>query len=292
MSAHEISGRVVIRPGSGGLPKIVVTTKSSTAEIYLHGAQVTHFQKIGEPPLLFLSGKSQFTPGKAIRGGIPICFPWFGSRANDVAHGFARITDWGLTEARVLSDSAVQVCSCLPETAARTDWPQFKAELTVTVSETLALEFSIQNTDATRDFVFENLFHAYFSIGDISSVSVAGLQKTAFLDQLENFARKIQPAAPLVFKSEVDSIFPDSPSQLEIDDALLRRKIRIKTTGARSTVVWNPWIEKSKRLNDLDEGSFRKFVCVESGNVAEDKITLKPGATSILKAEWSSEPLA
>ena len=166
----EIPGRVTFANGSGGLPKINITTGRSTAEIYLHGAHVTGFQKNGEPPLLFMSRLSQFAAGKAIRGGVPVCFPWFGPREGDVAHGFARITEWDLIETAATPDGGVTVRFRLPSTAANAAWPAFRAEFVVTVTDQLAMELIATNESADRNFDFENCLHTYFAVGDINAM--------------------------------------------------------------------------------------------------------------------------
>ena len=159
----EIPGRVAFVNGSGGLPKINVTTGRSTAEIYLHGAHVTGFQKNGEPPLLFMSRHSQFAAGKPIRGGVPICFPWFGPREGDVAHGFARITEWDLIETSAAPDGGVTVRFRLPPTAANAAWSAFRTEFVVTVADQLTMELIATNESADRNFDFENCLHTYFT---------------------------------------------------------------------------------------------------------------------------------
>ena len=148
MEQHEISGRVAIPTGNGGLRKINVTTGYSTAEIYLHGAHITGFQKNGEPPLLFMSDKSLFAPDKAIRGGVPVCFPWFGSREGLSAHGFARVTAWELMATTVLPDGSVRVGLRLPPNAGGANAFRGKVEFIVTVGDTLTMELQVANPSA------------------------------------------------------------------------------------------------------------------------------------------------
>src|SRR6202451_1660424 len=142
---REILDRVQIVSGNGGLRKIIVTTKTSTAEIYPHGAHVTHFQKNGEPPLLFMSAKSYFAPGKPIRGGVPICFPWFGNRDGEPSHGFARSTEWQLVKTSAAADGAVTLHFALPEIPRREAWKNLRTEFVVTVSDTLTMELITAN---------------------------------------------------------------------------------------------------------------------------------------------------
>src|ERR1700733_11325744 len=140
MKRHEIPRHIAITAGSGGLSKIKVTTNRSMAEIYLQGAHVTSFQKTGDPPLLFVSRLSRFAPGKPIRGGVPICFPWFGPREGDSAHGFARVTGWELVKTSVAADGSVTLNFRLPEIPERTAWKNLRTQFVVTVSDKLTLE--------------------------------------------------------------------------------------------------------------------------------------------------------
>jgi glucose-6-phosphate 1-epimerase len=290
MKQHEIPGRVAIVAGNGGLPKIVVTTKSSTAEIYLHGAHVTHFQKNGEPPLLFMSAKSLFAPNKAIRGGVPICFPWFGSRESLPAHGFARLTEWELMTTNVMPDGGVSIRFQLPENAGGANPFRGKTEFTVTVNETLTMELKVTNTSA-EPLSFEECLHAYFSVGDIGDISVTGLRGKTFLDKVASNSQKIETAEAIYFDSEVDRVYPNAPDAVEIHDPRLHRKIVVKKSGSNSTVVWNPWIAKSTAMADFGDEEFRRMVCAEAGNVGQNQITLAPGKTSALKVVLSTTSL-
>ena len=278
----EIPGRVAFATVNGGLTKAVVTAKNSTAEVFLHGAHVTAFQKNGEPPLIFLSSKSYFAPGKSIRGGVPVCFPWFGPRAGQPSHGFARSTEWELVETAAAPDGSVTLNLRLPETAlVQAGWPAAKVNFIVTVGDTLAMELAVTNP-AAQDFVFEDLLHTYFAVGDIAHVSITGLNGMDYLDKLDNAARKLEAGDEIRIVSQVDRVFLNSPGQVLIHDAQLRRKILVEKTGSASTVIWNPWTTQ-KLPDDFDPAEYRRMVCVESGNVGENKISLAPGATAAMK---------
>jgi glucose-6-phosphate 1-epimerase len=290
MKNFEIPGRVQII-SVGALPKVVVTSKSSAAEIYLHGAHVTHFEKNGEPPLIFLSRESFFAPGKAIRGGVPICFPWFGAREGNVMHGFARTAEWELVETVAAPDGSVKLNFLLPENIlVQAGWPAAKVNFIVTVAEKLTMELCVENSSA-QDFIFEDCLHTYFSIGDISQISITGLKGIYYLDKTENFARKLETNDAIKISSEMDRVYLNTTGTVEIHDAKLQRKILVDKTGSNSTVVWNPWIEKAKAMADFGDDEYRQMVCVEAGNVGESKISLAPGKVSSLKVSLSSEPL-
>src|SRR5687767_14257569 len=228
LKRFEIPGRVTLLEGNGELPKIEVTTDWSSAEIYLHGAHVTDFQKKGEPPLLFTSQFSRFTPGQAIRGGIPVIFPWFGAREGEPSHGFARISEWGLHEATALPDGGVTLRFSLPETAESATWAPFTANYVVRVTDVLELELIITNAAPDQQFSFESCLHTYFAVGDISGVSVMGRKGANYLDKTEGFAHKVETADAIRINSEVDRTYLDTAAAVEIVDPKLRRKIRIE----------------------------------------------------------------
>jgi D-hexose-6-phosphate mutarotase len=290
LRCHEIPNRVQFVSGNGGLNKAIVTTPDSTAEIYLHGAHVTGFQKNGEPPLLFMSAKSLFAAGRAIRGGVPICFPWFGSREGLPAHGFARITEWKLMATSALPDGGVSVHFQLPEKAGGANPFRGKAEFTVTVNDALTLELQVMNTSA-EPLIFEECLHAYFSVGDINDVSITGLKGVTYLDKTENNARKLENGGNIRIVSETDRVYLDTTGAVEISDSKLRRTIRVEKSSSASTVVWNPWIAKSKAMTDFGDEEFHRMVCVEAGNVGQNQVTLAPGKASAVKVGLSSMSL-
>jgi D-hexose-6-phosphate mutarotase len=289
---HEIPGRVAIASGNGGLPKIVVTTKTSTAEIYLHGAHVTAFQKNGEPPLLFMSAKSYFADGKGIRGGIPICFPWFGNRDGEPSHGFARITEWQLVKTSAAADGAVALRFALPQIPGREAWNNLRMDFVVTVSDTLTMELIAANDGCDDPLEIENCLHTYFHVGDIGAVSIDGLRGAHYLDNAAggNGELKTQSESPLRVAKETNRLYLDTTSAVEIRDENLARVIRVEKSGSNSTVVWNPWTTQ-KLPDDFDPAEHKHMVCVESGNVKQNKISLAPGKSSALKVILSSAPL-
>lgn len=287
----EIPGRVLFSEGSGELPRLEITTAWSSAEVYLHGAHITSFQRKSEPPILFMSQLSHYTEGSPIRGGIPIIFPWFGSREGQPAHGFARTQSWELREVAQMPLGEVRLRLHLPDSPAAASYPKFSADYAITVGKTLAAELTVTNFATDQDFTFENCLHSYFNVGDINAISVTGLKGATYLDQMENFARKTEQNDAIKITRETDRIYLDTIAVMEIVDPSLNRKIRIEKSGSRSTVVWNPWVEKSQRMPDFGDEEFHKMICVESGNVSENRLTLKPGETAALKVEISAVAL-
>ena len=188
----EIPGRIALTEGNGELGKIEVLTRHSTAEIYLHGAHVTGFQKNGEPPLLFTSQFSRFAPNQPIRGGVPIIFPWFGSREGEPAHGFARLADWELIETATLPSGGATLRFSLPDVPEAATWPPFAAYYIVTVTDQLALELVVVNASPDQTFTFENCLHTYCAVGDINAATVLGLKGASYQDKVEHFTQKTE----------------------------------------------------------------------------------------------------
>jgi glucose-6-phosphate 1-epimerase len=279
----DIPGRVRFMEGVGDLPMININTEWSSAEVYLHGAHVTQFQKKNELPLLFLSQVSRFEDGQPIRGGIPVILPWFGAREGLPTHGFARIKDWELREIIPSKDGSISLRFQLPDCAEAASVPPFTADYIVTVGEVLSLELGVTNKSMDQEFSFENCLHTYFNVGDIGAVSIAGLKG--------NFARKTETSDTIKIGSEVDRVYMDTTAPVDILDEKLRRKIRVEKENSASTVVWNPWITKAQQMPDFGNEEYQRMVCVESGNVGKNKITLAPGKSASLKVKLSSTVL-
>ena len=283
-------GRVTFFDGKGEMPMLEVSTAWSTAEIYLNGAHVTNFKKKDEPPLLFMSQCSRFAEGQPIRGGIPVIFPWFGPREGMAQHGFARVKTWELKEFVPAPDGSVSVRLRLPDSPEASAFPPFTADYIVTVKDTLKLELVVTNQSADETLTFENCLHTYFEIGDISAVSISGLKGVSYLDKVAHYAQRTETGGAVHIASEVDRIYLNTSGEVTITDPRLGRKIRIRKSGSRSTVVWNPWVAKAQQMPDFGNDEYQRMVCVESGNVSSNQITLPPREHSSLVVELSSEP--
>lgn len=288
----EIPERVTVARGNGGLAKINIQTGRSTAEMYLHGAHITGFQKNGEPPLLFLSRASEFAVSKPIRGGIPICFPWFGPREGDVAHGFARILPWDLVETSAAQDGAVTIRLRLPNNSVKSEWSALRVEFVVTITNKLAMELIATNESADKSLELESCLHTYFHVGDIGAISIVGLQSVPFDDFAAGAAgaRKLENDPVLLMTKETNRVYLNTTGTVEIRDENLKRTICVEKFNSHSTVVWNPWTTQ-KLPDDFDPAEHRQMVCVESGNVKQNKISLPPGKTAGLKVVLSSQTL-
>jgi len=263
-----------------GLPGLLIENPHCRATVALQGAQILDFQAAGQRPLLWLSERALLTPGKAIRGGIPLCFPWFGSHPQDAskpAHGFARNREWQLSAASLGEQGHTLVFTLNADAATRALWPHdFRAELHMELGQTLCLSLHVHNTGA-QPFSFTFAFHSYFPVADIRQVCVEGLDGSRCIDQLAA-TRTPQPyGGPVTFAGETDRIYLAARGDYRIIDMVSGGETRIKAPGCRSAIVWNPWAEKTARLGDMHPEGWQGMVCVECGNVESDRVTVGAG---------------
>jgi glucose-6-phosphate 1-epimerase len=267
----------------GGLTRAVVSTPLAEAEIYQHGAHVAHWIPSGQKPVLFVSSKSFFAEGKAIRGGVPIIFPWFGPRSGDKpgpVHGFARTALWSVESTRLADNGAVEIVFGLePDDASRAlGFDNFSVRFTATVGRDLGLSLEVINRSGAP-LELEEAMHAYYKVSDVRDVAVSGLEGTTYIDKTDGFRRKVQGDAPIRIGKETDQVHLNSVADCVISDEPWGRRIVIRKTGSHSTVVWNPWIAKAATLGDMAADEWQGMICVETANVAENAVTLEAGAS-------------
>lgn len=288
LNARFAAPGVRFEAGRGGLAKAVLTRDGATAEVYLHGAHVTHYQPAGKPPALFLSEKAIFQPGKAIRGGVPICFPWFGDREGhpeSPAHGFARTMEWVIAEASNEDGDPSITLRLTSNEQTRSLWPaEFEADFYLYLSDGLYLSLIVQNV-GLADFVYEEAMHTYLAVEDVRAVAVSGLGGIGYKDKTEGFREKTQPEGPLKIEGETDRVYalPNSERR-EVTLKSQGRQINIGSDGSASTVLWNPWVEKAARMADFGDGEWQRMLCVETANVGAAAVTLEPGGVSFMVA--------
>jgi glucose-6-phosphate 1-epimerase len=268
--------------GNGGLTKVVITTSAASAELYLHGAHVTSFVPRGHKPVLWMSSTSAFKPGKPIRGGVPICWPWFGPNAADpkaAMHGFARVSQWQVESTNKLDNERASIVLKLESSeATRKLWPHdFVARFTATVGPTLELELETTNRDKSGIMIAEAL-HSYFLVGDITHLILGGLTGTGYFDKVAN-ARKIEERDPLKLAGETDNVYLNTRTGVTINDPVMGRKIRVEKAGSSSTVIWNPFEAKAATMADVGAAEWKDFICVEAVNALENTVSLAPGKT-------------
>lgn len=287
---------VCVSEGRGGLPRIDVSTAAARAEVYFQGAHVAAWQPAAiRKPVLWMSERSHFEAGKPIRGGVPICFPWFGDHpANPAApaHGFARLRDWRLTEAREDRDGVVTLALELAGEGLSPEWPhRFAAIHRIEVGTTLRMTLEVRN-DGADAFTFEEALHTYFDIADIHGVSVSGLEGCAYLDKMAGGQRFGPSGAPVRFTGETDRVYLETRDACVIDDPGKRRAITVRKSGSAATVVWNPWIAKALAMPDFGGDEWTGMVCVETGNVNIHARTLQPGESHAMTAIIEARELA
>ncbi len=290
---YGIPGQLGVQAGAGQLAVVKVANVRATATIALQGAQVVHWSPVGQHPVIWLSGAARFASGKSIRGGIPLCWPWFGPHPTEPAfpaHGFARTSPWEILETQALADGATRIALRLTHTdATRALWPHAaELECHVTVAAALEIDLVTRNTGSESITIGEAL-HTYFEVSDVRRVRIEGLEECHYLDKVDG-GRRRQQAGPVTFVAETDRIYLDTVADCLIDDPGLARRIRIRKRGSRSTVVWNPWIEKAARMGDLGEDGYLHMVCVETANAADDVVTIPPGAEHHLAVRYELEP--
>jgi glucose-6-phosphate 1-epimerase len=290
-----LPGRLQAVAGPGGLPMLDLDSGAARARISIYAGQVLAFRPAGQAEdLLFASANAYYTPGKAIKGGIPVCWPWFGPDPEGLgrpAHGFVRTRSWQLLETEALADGRVRVRLGLSDSEeTRAIWPRtFALELQATVGETLTTALVTRNRGDTA-FTLSQALHSYLRVGDIDRVQVRGLEATRYLDKLDRGTEKRQEG-PVRISGEVDRIYTGVPPELAIEDAALGRRIFIRSTGSTSAVVWNPWAAGAAAMADLDATDYRRMLCVETTNAGPDLVQVAPGAEHRLAAEYSISPL-
>lgn len=272
-----------------GLVSAVIQTAACTGELFLQGAHVTTWRPLGHEPVLWLSQKSNYEKGLPIRGGVPICFPWFGPNANDTtlpAHGFARLLEWQIVGAQQKDGEAVEL---LLETTIDPFHLIFQVEFGAELIMTLKTQLP-QN--ATSPQSYEDALHTYLSVSDVRTIAIRGLEPTSFIDKVDHAQLKTATNNPIRIESETDRVYLDTQSDCVLEDAHWKRAIRVSKRGSASTVVWNPWIDKSKRMVDFGDAEWPGMVCIETANIGDCSIRLSPGESHSTTAVISVQALS
>jgi glucose-6-phosphate 1-epimerase len=279
----------------GGLVCARVTTPAASATVFLQGAHVAAWQPEGFAPVLFLSDRSEFAPGKAIRGGIPICFPWFGPDATGVrsggqpgpSHGFARTQVWDLAFAAMAGEDLHLTLTLGPTEMSRSlGYDRFRVAYQVTIGRTLNLQLTVAN-DADGPLVFEEALHTYYAVADVRSAMLTGLAGVSYLDKTDGMRAKVQPPEPLVLTGTTDRVYVGTEQTCVVEDSAGVRRVTVAKGNSASTVVWNPWAEVASSLPDMEPGGWIGMLCVETANVGENAVTLAPGQAHTMRAQIS-----
>lgn len=286
-TAFGIAGKVTFAYGKGNLVSVRISTNNAIAEISLHGAQLLSYTPKGQQDIIWMSEKSLFEEGKAIRGGIPLCFPWFGPHPVDKAkpqHGFARLQNWEVKEVKETSDEDIVVAMTLqPSEKSLALWPyHFSATAEFIIGDNLEVKLTVTNT-GKETFEYSDALHTYFNISSIDTIAIEGLQDATYFD---GFGTELKTQNPhlLYFNTETNRRYVNTTSRCVIHDKGFHRKISVAKTGSKVTVVWNPGEETTKTIGDMLPNGYETFVCVEPANAYAgiDMITLAPGQTHTL----------
>ncbi|MDE1155847.1 MAG: D-hexose-6-phosphate mutarotase [Acidobacteriaceae bacterium] len=305
-SVHELNATYAI-PGIlafdepvEGFPRAVVTSPACTAELYLHGAHLAEWKPAhAADPALYLSPKTIFQQGKAIRGGVPVIFPWFGPRTPEVTgatteggqHGFARNTPWELSFAAVAGEDVHLVLTLgASEQTRALGFDQFRVSLEFRLGRELTIRMTVAN-EGEQPLVFEEALHTYLRVGDPEKVHIHGLGKTEFIDKVDGFQRKTQAEDVLTLHGETDRPYLNTAATVTVEDPELLRRIVVRKAGSQTTVVWNPWAELTAGLKDMPADGWKHFVCVESANASENRVSLAGRSAHILETHILVESL-
>lgn len=285
----SIENHVVFNQADNGLISIYVTTVQASATIQLQGAHISQWKPDDQPDVIWLSGDAIFATGKSLRGGIPICWPWFGAHGSDTAlpaHGFARTLNWQVVSTELVDEKVKIVFRLMGSESAKAMWPHStELEYTVIIGRELELGLVTRNTGDTSIIIGDAL-HTYFNVSDVRNITLSGLEDCTYLDKLQDFKPEHQ-TGPVTINQEVDRVYLDTTNDCVIEDPGFQRRIVIQKQGSHSTVVWNPWRETADRMGDLGKDGFLHMLCVESANAMKDVVRLAPGEQHRLGVKYS-----
>ncbi len=282
----EIPGIANVVEGNGGLQKVRITSPGAAGEMYLHGAHVTSWKPAGREEVFFLSSKSRWEDERAIRGGIPICFPWFGGKADDSnapAHGFVRTKAWQLESIAQAGDAVTVSMFTESNEDTKRWWPaDFRLVYRVTFASELRLELVATNTGKTS-LRFEEALHAYHRVGNVLQTRLGGLSTVHYIDKTDANRKKTQQGE-IAIVSETDRVYLDTSDAIEMEDPVSHRRTHVAKENSRTTVVWNPWVQKAHSLTDFADDEWMQMICIETSNVSDFAVELAPGQQHTMKA--------
>ncbi len=282
-----------------------VRTAEAELLVAQQGAQILSYQRLGEPPLIWLSEQAEYQQGQSVRGGIPVCWPWFGDLKRNPqavqgmheggpltpAHGLVRGLDWELQTVDRQAQGVHLALRCAEAEQGLPGWPHSVAlSLDIRLGDSLQVRLSSRNLGEQPVSISQAL-HSYFAVSDVRQVSVEGLDQCRYVDALEDDWRAQRHSGELRIAGETDRLFLDLPSRLAILDPHWQRRIILETSGSHSAVLWNPWVDKAKRLSQFAEDAWQGMLCIETANVLDDLVELAPGEQHQLAVTLRSEAL-
>jgi glucose-6-phosphate 1-epimerase len=275
-----IVGRAQVLADEAGIPKVYITAPHCNGEMHLHGAQVTSWKPASAEEAIFLSRQARWEEGKAIRGGIPICFPWFRGKADGPhapAHGVVRTKIWTLESIEQSPDGISVSMYTQSDPDTQQWWPaDFQLRYRAIFGSELKLELTVSNVGA-KPFRFEEALHTYYRVGDVREVRIRGLDGIGYLDNTDSNKRKKQNG-DVVISSATDNAYMNTKNPLQLIDPVFNRSIQVSKQNSDSTVIWNPWVEGARAFSDLGDDEWRDMVCVEGSNILENAVELAPSS--------------
>ena len=275
---HAIPGIAQILENESG-PHVRITPKSCAVTMHLHGAQITSWKPANSQEVIFLSSKARFSEGQAIRGGIPICFPWFRAKSDDPkapAHGFVRTKNWNLESIKAENENVAVTMTTESDDNTKKYWSaDFQLKLRATFGAALKLELTTTNT-GTTPLRYEEAIHTYYAIGDIHQARIKGLDNATYLDNTDANKEKTQ-SGDVAISAATDSAYTNNESSLDLIDPVLNRRIHIQKQNSRTTVVWNPWEAAANKMSDMGPDEWKKMLCAEGANILGNAVNLNPG---------------
>jgi len=278
-----VGGHLSFETEGEAFPRARLNTDHGVATVHLRGAQVTDYAPAARGPALFLPENATFEEGKPVRGGVPICFPWFDKKADDPQaprHGTAQYATWEVTAADADHEKATLTLTARLE--------PFDLTYTVRLGTTLELTLAVTNESGDRR-CFEAALAGHYRVGDVHQTEVLGLENTAYLDRLAEKARGTQADEPLVLTGETSRLYLDPPESQTVVDSDHNRQLVMHRRGARDVVVWHPWLRRASQLEGIGEREWKQFVCLEAAAVGDHAIWLEPGQTHELAVTVSVE---
>ena len=277
--------------GPGGLPFLIVDGGACRARLTPYGAHLCEWTPPGQSrSVVFLSPRSRFTAGTAIRGGVPVCFPWFAGHRSDAAkpaHGFARTRAWDVARIAREDEAVAAELVLSADSDTRRHWAaDFEARLSLRLGASLEMTLTVLNRGANA-IAYEAALHSYFAVGDVETIAIRGLGGARFVDKVDRLAEKVQGSGPVSVRGEIDRVFLETSATCEVEDPVFRRRVRIEKSGSLATVVWNPGPVKGPAIADLGNDLWRHFVCVETANCGIHEVRLAPGGRHAMSARVS-----
>ena len=272
-------------------PPRTVENSACTGEVFDQGAQVTRWAPVGADPVLYVSSALRLEAGRAIRAGVPVCWPWFGPGREpgmEPAHGFARTSTWDLVEVTDCDDETTVVHRLTSDEATSPHWPNpYCAEVRIRFGRALVVSLSVTNT-GHEAVDYEDALHTYLVVGDVHRVRIEGLDGATLVDKVTGTERVHQ--GDLAFAGETDAVYRTS-GPVTLHDPALGRRLVVTTEGASNLVIWNPWADKAAAAADIGDDDWERYVCIEGANALESAVVLQPGESHTTTYRVEVQPL-